>query len=63
MQGGAPIDEQLADEELRTIFKEKLAAFGKTLTADKDKFLFENRIAPSEDKEQLTLQQVGTPGA
>jgi RNA polymerase sigma-32 factor len=59
VQGGAPADEQLADEELRTIFKEKLAAFGRTLTADKDKFLFENRIAPAEDKEQLTLQQVG----
>ncbi|HEX4385688.1 MAG TPA: RNA polymerase factor sigma-32 [Myxococcales bacterium] len=59
VQGGAPVDEQLADEELRTIFKEKLAAFGKTLTADKDKFLFENRIAPAEDKEQLTLQQIG----
>jgi RNA polymerase sigma-32 factor len=59
IQGGAPVDEQLAEQELRTIFKEKLAAFGKTLTADKDKFLFENRIAPAEDKEQLTLQQVG----
>jgi RNA polymerase sigma-32 factor len=59
VQGGAPVDEQLADEELRTIFKEKLAAFGKTLTADKDRFLFENRIAPAEDKEQLTLQQIG----
>jgi len=59
VQGGAPVDEQLADEELRTIFKEKLAAFGKTLTADKDKFLFEKRIAPAENREQLTLQQVG----
>jgi RNA polymerase sigma-32 factor len=59
VQGGAPVDERLADEELRNIFKEKLAAFGKTLSADKDRFLFENRIAPADDKEQLTLQQVG----
>jgi RNA polymerase sigma-32 factor len=59
VQSGAPIDEQLADEELRAIFKEKLAAFGKSLTAEKDKFLFENRIAPEGDKEPLTLQQVG----
>ncbi|HEY2029951.1 MAG TPA: RNA polymerase factor sigma-32 [Myxococcales bacterium] len=59
VQSGAPVDEQLADEELRSIFKEKLAAFGKTLTADKDKFLFHNRIAPEGDKDPLTLQQVG----
>jgi RNA polymerase sigma-32 factor len=59
VQAGAPIDEQLADQELRSIFKEKLAAFGKTLSAEKDKFLFENRIAPEGDKEPLTLQQVG----
>jgi RNA polymerase sigma-32 factor len=59
VQSGAPVDERLADEELRTIFKEKLAAFGKTLTADKDRFLFEKRIAPEGDKEPLTLQQVG----
>jgi RNA polymerase sigma-32 factor len=59
VQPAPPIDEQLADEELRKIFKEKLAAFGKTLTAEKDKFLFENRIAPPEDKEPMTLQQIG----
>ena len=58
-QSGAPVDEQLADQELRRIFKEKLAAFGKTLTAEKDKFLFENRIAPADDREPMTLQQIG----
>src|SRR5437763_15956065 len=31
VQPEAPVDEQLADEELRRIFKEKLAEFGKTL--------------------------------
>ena len=59
VQSAAPIDEQLADEELRRIFKEKLTEFGKTLTAEKDRFLFENRIAPPDDKDPLTLQQIG----
>src|SRR5437763_3454142 len=59
VQASPPVDEQLADEELRRIFKEKLAEFGKTLTAEKDRFLFENRIAPAEDREPMTLQQIG----
>ena len=59
VQTAPPVDEQLADEELRRIFKEKLAEFGKTLTADKDRFLFENRIAPPDDREPMTLQQIG----
>src|SRR5436305_2965259 len=59
VQAAPPVDEQLADEELRRIFKEKLAEFGKTLTADKDRFLFENRIAPANDREPMTLQQIG----
>jgi RNA polymerase sigma-32 factor len=59
VQAGAPIDEQLADQQLRRMFKEKLAEFGKTLTAEKDRFLFENRIAPPEDREPMTLQQIG----
>jgi RNA polymerase sigma-32 factor len=56
-ESARPADEQLADEELRRIFKEKLAAFGATLTSEKDKFLFENRIS---SEEPMTLQQVGT---
>src|SRR5437899_4165924 len=59
VQTAPPVDEQLADEELRRIFKEKLAEFGKTLTADKDRFLFENRIAPPDDRAPMTLQQIG----
>jgi RNA polymerase sigma-32 factor len=59
VQSGAPVDEQLADRELRQIFKEKLAQFGQTLTAEKDRFLFENRIAPPDDREPMTLQQIG----
>ena len=59
VQPQAPVDEQLADEELRRIFKEKLAEFGRTLTGEKDRFLFENRIAPPEGREPMTLQQIG----
>jgi RNA polymerase sigma-32 factor len=59
VQPTAPADEQLADEELRRMFKEKLADFGKTLTGEKDRFLFEHRIAPAGDHEPMTLQQIG----
>ncbi len=59
VQAAAPVDEQLADEELRRIFKEKLAEFGKTLTNEKDKFLFEHRVAPPDEQEPMTLQQIG----
>jgi RNA polymerase sigma-32 factor len=55
-QGGKPAEEQLADEELRRIFREKLAEFGKRLTDEKDRFLFENRIS---SEEPMTLQEVG----
>lgn len=54
-----PAEEQLADEELRRIFKEKLAEFGKRLTDSKDRFLFEHRLAVAEGGEPMTLQEVG----
>src|SRR5437868_10782460 len=59
VQSAAPADEQLADEELRRIFKEKLAEFGRTITNEKDRFLFEKRVAPPENVEPMTLQQIG----
>ena len=52
-------EEQLGDEELRRVFKENLAAFGKTLVNEKDKFLFEKRIAVKDGEDPLTLQQIG----
>ena len=54
-----PAEDQLADEELRRIFKEKLAEFGKTLTDPKDRFLFEHRLAVPDGGEPMTLQEVG----
>ncbi|HYV65858.1 MAG TPA: RNA polymerase factor sigma-32 [Myxococcales bacterium] len=54
-----PAEEQLGDEELRRIFKEKLAEFGKTLTDPKDRFLFEHRLSLPDGVEPMTLQEVG----
>src|SRR5438552_8521365 len=54
-----PAEDQLADEELRRIFKEKLAEFGKTLTDPKDRFLFEHRLSLPDGAEPMTLQLVG----
>ncbi|MBS2025493.1 MAG: RNA polymerase factor sigma-32 [Deltaproteobacteria bacterium] len=50
---------ELGDEELKRVFREHLAEFGRTLLDEKDKFLFEHRIAVPEGEEPLTLQQVG----
>jgi RNA polymerase sigma-32 factor len=58
-QPGQAPDEALADEELRRIFKEKLEAFGKTIDNEKDRYLFEHRIAPPPDVDPMTLQDVG----
>ena len=58
-ESAAPVDEQLANEELRRIFREKLAEFGATLTGEKDRYLFEHRIARADEGEPMTLQQVG----
>jgi RNA polymerase sigma-32 factor len=54
-----PVEDQLADEELRRIFKEKLAEFGKELTDPKDRFLYEHRLAVPDGAEPMTLQEVG----
>src|SRR5207237_9399087 len=46
-----PAEEQLADEQLRRVFKEKLAEFGKRLTDPKDRFLFEHRLSLGDGEE------------
>ena len=50
-----PMDESIAQEELRSILREKLAAFGDTLD-EREAFIFRNRLVADEP---LTLQQVG----
>jgi RNA polymerase sigma-32 factor len=54
-----PAEDRLADEELRRIFKEKLAEFGKQLTDPKDRFLYEHRLSVPDGAEPMTLQEVG----
>ncbi len=49
-------DVTLANEELKLIFREKLAEFSKTL-GEKDRLIFEKRLIA---EEPLTLQQIGT---
>jgi RNA polymerase sigma-32 factor len=50
-----PTDEQLGNEELKRIFREKLAEFAKTLEG-KERFIFERRLISDEP---LTLQEIG----
>ena len=59
METARPAEEQLADEQLRRVFKEKLAEFGKRLTDPKDRFLFEHRLSLGDGEEPMTLQEVG----
>jgi RNA polymerase sigma-32 factor len=49
------VDDSLANEQLKQIFREKLGEFAKTLK-DKDRFIFEKRLLADEP---LTLQDIG----
>ena len=50
-----PTDEQLAQDELKTILKDKLNQFGATLV-DREKLIFEQRLVA---ETPLTLQEIG----
>jgi RNA polymerase sigma-32 factor len=50
-----PTDEQLGNEQLKRIFREKLAEFAKGLDG-KERFIFERRLIADEP---LTLQEIG----
>lgn len=56
---GPGADVALGDEELKRIFREKLDAFARTLTDEKERFIFERRLLPRDGAEPMTLQQVG----
>jgi RNA polymerase sigma-32 factor len=58
-EGVVPADQQLGDEQLRRVFREKLDAFAATLTDEKERFIFERRLLPPEGTAPLTLQEVG----
>jgi RNA polymerase sigma-32 factor len=52
-------DEQMGDEQLRRLFREKLDAFAKTITDEKERYIFEHRLLPPDGKTPLTLQEIG----
>jgi RNA polymerase sigma-32 factor len=52
-------DERIGDEELRRLFRQKLDAFAKTITDEKERYIFEKRLMPPEGEAPLTLQEVG----
>lgn len=58
-EGEAPADDRIADEELRRIFREKLDAFARTISDEKERFIFSERLLPPDGKTPLTLQEVG----
>lgn len=51
-----PVDERLGNEELKTLFREKLTEFAKPLK-EKERYIFEKRLTADEP---LTLQDIGT---
>jgi RNA polymerase sigma-32 factor len=57
--GEPAADDRIGDEELRRIFREKLDTFAKTLTDEKERFIFEKRLLPRDGEAPLTLQEVG----
>jgi len=57
--GAAPPDERIGDEELRRIFREKLEVFARTLTDEKERYIFEKRLLPGDGEAPLTLQEIG----
>jgi RNA polymerase sigma-32 factor len=56
---GSGADDQIGDEQLRRIFREKLDAFAKTITDEKERTIFDHRLLPPEGVEPLTLQEIG----
>jgi RNA polymerase sigma-32 factor len=53
--GSMPVDERLGGEQLKALFREKLAEFARTLDG-KERFIFEQRLTSDEP---LTLQDIG----
>jgi RNA polymerase sigma-32 factor len=58
--GAAGPDDRIGDEELRRLFREKLAAFAVTVEDEKERYILDHRLLPPEGATPLTLQEVGT---
>ena len=54
-----PADETVGDEQMRRLFREKLDAFALTLTDEREKAIFEDRLLPRDGAEAVTLADLG----
>ena len=52
-------DDQIGDQQLRALFREKLTAFAGTLSDEREKAIFQQRLLPPEGAEPRTLQEIG----
>ena len=57
--GAVRADEQIGDEQLRRVFREKLESFATTITDEKERYIFEHRLLPADGTPPLTLQEIG----
>jgi RNA polymerase sigma-32 factor len=57
--GAARADESLGDDQVRRLFREKLEAFGQTLTDEREKAIFARRLRPPEGETPATLSDLG----
>ena len=58
--GGPGADEAIGDQELRRVFREKLAAFAETVEDEKERYILDHRLLPPEGVTPMTLQEIGT---
>ena len=56
---GPGAEAALADRELQALFRQKLTAFAATITDERERFIYQQRLMPAEGAEPLTLQEVG----
>jgi RNA polymerase sigma-32 factor len=54
-----PADETVGDEQMRRLFREKLDAFALTLTDEREKAIFADRLLPRDGTDPVTLSDLG----
>jgi RNA polymerase sigma-32 factor len=58
-RGSTPADETVAADQMRKIFREKLDAFGLTLTDERERAIFADRLLPRDGADPVTLSDLG----
>jgi RNA polymerase sigma-32 factor len=58
-RGATPADETVAADQMRKIFREKLDAFGLTLTDERERAIFADRLLPRDGADPVTLSDLG----